>query len=77
MSQEQHSLLDTPAKGEYSLEGTAPGKCKSCGAAIAWRSTPAGRPIPLDLAHVTIYQGQRYAVTHFAYCPQGKDWSKK
>lgn len=77
MSQEQHTFLEQPAKGEYALEGTDPGKCKSCGAAIAWAKTQHGGAIPLDLAHVRVYAGQRYATTHFAYCPHGAHWRAK
>lgn len=74
---EQSTFLDTPGKGEYSLEGTEPGRCKSCQASIAWAKTPHGVAIPLDLSHVKTYGGQRYAPTHFAYCPHGPHWRRK
>lgn len=75
--QEQLSFLDTPKRGEFPLEGAKAGTCRSCGAAIAWATTAHGAAIPLDLARVTDYNGQRYAVTHFAHCPEGREWSRK
>lgn len=73
---EQHTFLEEPAKGEYPLADAALGTCKSCGAAIAWpKATHA--PIPLDLAHVRVINGQRYATTHFAYCPHATMWRKR
>jgi hypothetical protein len=75
---EQLSLFGTtPAKGEYALAQAQRGSCKSCGAAIAWTTTPSGAAIPLDLAHTVSYEGERYAPTHFAYCPHGAHWRHK
>jgi hypothetical protein len=76
--QEQSSFLDSVAPGEYAVKlGAEPQKCRSCGAAIAWGVTLTGKPVPLDLAHVRVIDGQRYAVTHFAYCPHGPHWRAK
>jgi hypothetical protein len=67
----------TPAKGEYPLEGAQRGTCRSCGAAIAWTKTANGTAIPLDVAYSVSYDGALYAPTHFAYCPQGREWRRK
>lgn len=44
-----------------------PGVCRSCGAAIVWTITKAGKRSPVDPD----------GTTHFATCPQGKEWSRK
>jgi hypothetical protein len=44
-----------------------PARCRSCGAAIAWAMTPAGRRAPLD----------RDGTSHFASCPQAETWRKR
>jgi hypothetical protein len=76
--QEQHSFLDTAAPGEYPVPlGAEPQQCRSCGAAIVWGKTSTDRAVPLDLAHLRVIDGQRYAVTHFAYCPHGPHWRTK
>lgn len=41
--------------------------CRSCGAAIVWRKTEAGKMMPVAVAT---------GINHFADCPQGKGWSK-
>jgi len=41
--------------------------CRSCGAAIRWFQTPAGRWTPVN----------EDKTSHFATCPQGKTWSRK
>jgi hypothetical protein len=74
---EQISFLDGPQHGEFPLENARYAHCKSCNAPIAWTKTSEGAAIPLDLAHVTQYDGKRYAVTHFAYCPHGAHWRRK
>ena len=74
---EQLSFLEGPQRGEFPLEGAQYSRCKSCNAPIAWATTRDGVAIPLDLGHVTQYDGRSYAVTHFAHCPHGKEWSKK
>jgi hypothetical protein len=38
------------------------GRCRGCGAPIAWARTPAGRSAPLD----------RDGVSHFATCPEAE-----
>jgi hypothetical protein len=64
--------------GEYPLPANAfPAKCASCGMAIVFCRTAAGKQIPLSLATVEEREGIKYAVTHFADCPQAKEWSGK
>lgn len=66
--------------------------CRSCGAAIIWAITPAGKRMPLDEATVTT--GARYILPqhsqmcspalgsdpghepHFITCPDAKKWRK-
>lgn len=79
---EQMSLLDAaePAerRGEYALpSGARVVACLSCGASIVWLHTPAGRAMPLSLATVQTRGGVAYCLSHFADCPEGKEWSKQ
>lgn len=75
---DQTSFLEDAAPGEYAVPvGAEPQKCRSCGAAIVWAKTAADRPVPLDLDHVRLIGDRRYATTHFAYCPHGREWRKK
>jgi hypothetical protein len=76
--QEQLTFLDEPAAGEYEIpEGATPEACKSCGASITWGKTQHGASIPLDLAHVRIIAGRRYATTHFTTCPHSTQWRRR
>jgi hypothetical protein len=43
-------------------------RCRSCGAPVEWRKTPAGKWCPYDAGTDT---------SHFQTCPQAKAWSKK
>lgn len=54
--------------------GKQPMHCRSCGASVVWAKTEKGKSIPLDLAHVRVGPSGREALTHFATCPQGKQW---
>lgn len=64
--------------GEYLLPAHAEvATCRSCGRAIVWATTGAGKAIPLSLATVVERGGQKYALSHFADCPDAKDWSRK
>lgn len=63
--------------GEYPIPRYAKvNRCASCDAAITWTKTSAGRPIPLSLATVERRDGVAYALSHFADCPQAKEWKK-
>ncbi len=46
--------------------------CRSCGAAIYWAETQAGRLCPYD-----IIDGEASGRSHFVSCPQRAQWSKK
>jgi hypothetical protein len=64
--------------GEYPIPDDAQlGTCHSCQAPVAWVRTKNDRWTPLSLATVETRDGQRYALTHFSDCPDGKKWSKK
>lgn len=43
-----------------------PAKCRSCHAEVLWTTTPAGKRSPLD----------RDGKSHFATCPQAKEWRR-
>ena len=63
--------------GYYPIpSGERPTLCKSCGARIVWTKTETGKPIPLDLSYVRGI-GTREALTHFAKCPQGREWRQQ
>lgn len=53
------------------------GKCRSCGAGMAFVRTPNGKAMPLSLATIEERDGIRYALPHFIDCPHAKEWSKK
>jgi hypothetical protein len=63
--------------GEYPIPPRARAEhCGSCGASITWAMTPGGRATPLDLGTVERRDGQRWALTHFARCPQSREWRR-
>lgn len=63
--------------GEYPIPPRARVEyCGSCGASITWAKTKLGRATPLDLRTVEERHGVRYALTHFATCPQSREWRK-
>jgi hypothetical protein len=53
------------------------GKCRSCGAAMAFVTTANGKAMPLSLATCEERDGVKYALPHFVDCPQSKEWSGK
>lgn len=63
--------------GTYPIPHDAPpAVCASCGAAIVWTRTAQGKAIPLSLATGRTVGGRRVALSHFADCEQGKEWSR-
>lgn len=67
-----------PRKGEYLIPaGARAGSCRSCGADVLWITTAKGSAMPLSVATIEERDGERYALSHFSDCPQGKGWSKK
>jgi len=65
-------------KGEYELPANAvPTRCHSCGAGMIWVNTAKGRALPLSVATIEERDGGKYALPHFADCPQSKEWSKR
>lgn len=65
-------------KNEYELPLRAdPAHCRSCGAAIVWITTDHGKAMPLSVATIEERDGFKYALPHFADCPQAKEWSHK
>jgi hypothetical protein len=73
---QQQEIWSRRAGEEELPEDAAPESCASCGASIAWTTTKSGRPMPLSLATVERRGGQRWALAHFADCPQGAGWSR-
>lgn len=60
----------TPPPGWVIPEGyefSSIGRCRSCGAEIAWTTTETKRPAPLD-------QDGR---SHFVTCPDADGWRKR
>lgn len=67
----------TGAPGTYPIpKGAQPTHCASCGFSIVWARTAAGKAIPLSLATARTICGQRVASSHFADCPDAKEWSE-
>jgi len=65
-------------KGEYEIPpGATPTRCHTCDAGMIWVSTPKGRAMPLSVATIEERDGSRFALSHFADCPEAKEWSKK
>jgi len=57
--------------GEYRVPIQAPpGECRSCHAPVLWATSEIGKAIPLSVSTIhTDETGQRWALTHFADCP--------
>jgi hypothetical protein len=59
--------------------------CRSCGAAIDWYETTAGKKIPMNAGAAEVARVAGFsqvaeffaADSHFATCPQAKHWSKR
>lgn len=54
--------------------------CQSCGAVIIWMRTKAGKTIPVDFTEdikEPLQYDPKLHVSHFATCPQGKEWKGK
>jgi hypothetical protein len=65
-------------KGEYELPADAiPTRCNSCGAGMVWVQTGKGKAMPLSVATIEERDGSRFAMPHWADCPDAKEWSKK
>jgi hypothetical protein len=60
---------------------TGEAACKSCGAAVVWRRTEAGKPIPLNPRILSVVTDEGKVVrgreAHHATCPQAADYRKK
>lgn len=64
-------------KGEYAApEGAEVKQCKSCGAAIVWIRTARGAAMPLSVATRETREGRNYMLSHYADCPDSKQWKK-
>jgi len=72
-------LDDVPVrKGEHLVpEAADVERCRSCNAPVVWIRTRSGATMPLSLATVVWRGGQRYALAHFADCPDSKEWSTR
>lgn len=77
-SHEGEPQMGSPRRGEYEIpDGARPVACRSCGAAMVFIKTAAGKALPLSLSTVEERDGKRYALAHFADCPQASEWSKR
>lgn len=60
-------------------------KCKSCGQEIRWVVTFGGTNIPINIDEKSKVKGNpvlevfdaKTMTSHFAVCPQAKEWRKK
>ena len=71
-------------------DSRGPGRCRSCGAPIEWAELVTGRRMPFDPPIVVVrtqgnlLDGARIiedidttiTVSHFATCPDAKDWRR-
>lgn len=74
---EQHSFIDGPAPGELEIPaGAEVVRCRSCGAAIVWGQTSKGAAVPVNVDQVRMVGGKGYGVTHFATCPEAREWRR-
>jgi len=73
MNTQRASLFDNMlVPGEYPVPADAQlTMCRSCGAAIVWAKTGAGKPIPLSMKTARTVNGRLVALTHFSDCPHG------
>ncbi len=77
MSEVQRDLFGA-RQGEYELPPHAQlGTCHSCNAPVAWIQTANKRFMPLSIATIEERDGVKYALSHFADCPDSKKWSKR
>jgi len=64
--------------GELILpEHAFPTRCESCGAEIVWQRTRRGKLTPLSVATTEERWGVKYALPHWADCPQADQWRGK
>ena len=64
--------------GEYAIPADPyTATCRSCGAAMIWVKTAAGKAMPLSAATIEERDGQRFALAHFADCPNSREWSRR
>ena len=79
MSEQLELFTDSrPRKGEYVVpEDAQLLACRSCGLPMVFCETENGRAIPLSVKTIEEREGVKYAMPHFADCPQAKKWSKR
>jgi hypothetical protein len=71
-------------------DSRGPGTCRSCGAAIEWAELTSGKRHPFDRPIVavrtqgSVLEGRvieevdtSVSATHFATCPQSKQWQRR
>lgn len=67
-----------PRRGEYPMPQNVDAvACKSCGKPVVWTRTLNGNALPLSVATVEERGGQRFAVSHFADCPDAQEWRRR
>lgn len=49
-----------------------PGRCRSCGAVVLWVETQGGKRMPVDYPP----DESSLVESHFATCPQAKEWRR-
>lgn len=75
MTATQATFIEDVPAGYYEVPvGAKVEHCRSCKASVVWTKTSRGAAIPLDTTgHITV-EGKRFAKTHFATCPHGRQW---
>lgn len=74
---EEQEAQPQPRKGEYLVPADAElDYCHSCDAEIVWTRTKNNKPMPLTVATIERRDGERYAVCHWADCPEAKEWKR-
>ncbi len=71
------NFFTRPHEHKYTSMRPAPATCRSCNASIIWTRTEQGARVPLDVTTTRVWDGQRYALSHFLSCPQASEWSSK
>lgn len=65
------TLFDDP-ESTLAIDRRPIERCRSCGAAIVWGTTPVGRACPYNVVGMRATEQ-----SHFETCPQARGWSKR
>jgi len=75
---EEQDEQPQPRRGEYQVPADATiDYCHSCDAEIVWIKTPKGKAMPLSVKTIERRDGERWAICHWADCPEAKEWKRR